>query len=88
MKKLKALFHSCEDKIEERWQKLSAKKQKKFVIIFFAGYLLVSTCVIATVWYDAKTETNLQKNVIEHIQNPILKQGRQLDDSSSIIRKK
>ncbi|ALR29237.1 hypothetical protein ATE47_01235 [Chryseobacterium sp. IHB B 17019] len=87
MKKLKAIFHIWESRIEEGWSKLSERKQRRFVVLFFAGYLVITGCVIATIWYDAKTETRVRKNGIEHIQNPILKRENQLGDSSSIILK-
>jgi len=88
MKKLKAFFHSCESRVEERWQKLSARKQRKFVVLFFAGYLLITICVILTVWYDAKTEARRRKNDIEHIRNPVLQSETQYGDSSSILKSK
>jgi hypothetical protein len=86
MKKLRIFFNSCERRLEERWQKLSARKQKKFVILFFVGYLLVTGCVVMTVWYDAKNETRKQNPVEGHIRNPVLKKqqgGSELKDSSS-----
>lgn len=90
MKKLKIFLNSCERRLEERWQKLSARKQKKFVILFFAGYLLVTGCVVMTVWYDAKNETRKQNLVKDHILNPALKHkeyGSALKDSSSTFIK-
>ncbi|MBT2559819.1 nitrogen regulatory IIA protein [Pedobacter sp. ISL-68] len=87
MKKLRAMFHVWESRIEQRWSKLSERKQRRFIVLFFAGYLLITACVIATVWFDAKTERRTRKNGIEHIQNPILKRENQLGDSSSIILK-
>jgi S-methylmethionine-dependent homocysteine/selenocysteine methylase len=87
MKKLKAFFHSCESRIEERWQKLSARKQRKVVVLFFAGYLLITGCVILTVWYDARTEARRRNSDIEHIRNPILQSKKQYGDSSIIILK-
>ncbi|ANF52988.1 hypothetical protein A0O34_21765 [Chryseobacterium glaciei] len=72
--------------MEERWQKLSARKQKKFVILFFAGYLLLTGGVVMTVWYDAKNETRKHNPVEGHIRNPVLRQQQEdseLRDSSS-----
>ncbi len=86
MKKLKIFLKTCEMRLEERWQKLSARKQKKFVILFFAGYLLMTGCVVMTVWYDAKNETRKQHPAEAHIRNPLLKKqkdGSQLKDPSS-----
>lgn len=87
MKKLKAILHSWETRIEGRWQQLSAKKQRKFVVLFFVGYLLITGCVIVGVWYDSKSTAQTQENGTSHIRNPILKHEKQLGDSSSIISK-
>lgn len=88
MKKLKAFLHACESRIEARWQKLPDRKQRRFVVLFFAGYLLITGCVILTVWYDAKADARMRKNQIEHIRNPILQNETQFGDSSSILKSK
>ncbi|MFP3596889.1 nitrogen regulatory IIA protein [Chryseobacterium sp. SIMBA_029] len=87
MKKLKLFIDSCANRLEKRWQKLSARDQRKFLILFFTGYLMVTGFVIVTVWYDAKSESNMQKARIDHIRNPTLKADTPLKDSSSIILK-
>lgn len=90
MKKLRIFLNSCERRLEERWEKLSARKQRKFVILFFAGYLLVTGCVVITVWYDAKNETQKKDLVNGHILNPALKyqgSGAELKDSSQAPKK-
>ncbi|ANF50329.1 hypothetical protein A0O34_07280 [Chryseobacterium glaciei] len=74
MKKLRIFLNSCERRLEERWQKLSDRKQKKLVILFFAGYLLLTGCVVMIVWYDAKNETKINNAADGHIRNPVLKQ--------------
>lgn len=87
MKKLRIFLHSCETRLEEHWQKLSATKQRKYIILFFAGYLLVTACVVTSVWYDAKSNVIKQKTAVGHIRNPIIEQEKQLNDSSSTIIK-
>ncbi|MBO9676365.1 MAG: nitrogen regulatory IIA protein [Sphingobacteriaceae bacterium] len=88
MKKLKIIFHAYEARIERWWQKQSTGKQRRFVILFFACYLLLTGCVILTVWYEAKADDKKRKNEIEHIRNPLLQTKKQFGDSSSILNNK
>lgn len=86
MKKLRIFLHSCETRLEKRWQELSARKQKKLVILFFAGYLLLTVGVVLKVWYDAKTDAVKPSPITQQIRNPVLDQKNlelQLKDSSS-----
>ncbi|MBT2621893.1 nitrogen regulatory IIA protein [Chryseobacterium sp. ISL-6] len=83
MKKLRLFIDTCVYRLEERWQKLSSTKQRKFLILFFAGYLLITGFVIMSVWYDAKSANSIEKARIDHIRNPVLKQDTPLRDSSS-----
>ncbi|MDN5423237.1 MAG: nitrogen regulatory IIA protein, partial [Chryseobacterium sp.] len=87
MKKLRVFIDACACRLEKRWQRLSAREQRKFLILFFTGYLLVTGCVILNVWYDAKSANTLQKARIDHIRNPTLQKDTSLKDSSSIILK-
>lgn len=82
MKKLRIFLHTCETRLEQRWQKLSAREQKKWVILFFTGYLLLTGGVVLTVWYDAKTDPLQHKPVMGHIRNPMIEQEKPLRDSS------
>lgn len=78
-------MHTYETRLEDWWQKLPAAKQRKLVILFFAGYLLVTASVILSVWYNAKTD-NSRKSTIQHISNPLLqkrKSGLHAEDLSS-----
>ncbi|SHL79716.1 hypothetical protein [Chryseobacterium polytrichastri] len=81
MKKLRIFLHTCETRLEKRWKKLSAKEQKKWVILFFAGYLLLTGGVVLTVWYDAKMDSSQHKPVMGHIRNPMIEQEKPLKDS-------
>jgi hypothetical protein len=76
--------------LEERWQKLSARKQKRWVILFFSGYLLITGCVVFKVWYDAKNDAIKAKSDTGRIINPIQQQkkpGSLLKDSLSTTQK-
>lgn len=59
------------DKLDKRWRSLPVRRQHKFTLYIFAGYLLLTAFVILKVWYDMANSDN--KMVIEHIENPALK---------------
>ncbi len=76
------------DQLDDRWRALPMRKQHKYTLYFFLGYLLLTAGVIAKVWYDTgKSENDMH---IEHIENPVLKKKESpasLQDSISIILK-
>lgn len=71
MKKLKETIHRYFDKIDNRWKRLSLKKQHQYVVVLFIGYLLLTITVIFKIWYD--TGSNQDKMQINHIENPVMK---------------
>ena len=71
MKKLRTDMDKWFEKLDERWRTLPLRKQHKYTLYFFAGYLLLSAGVIFKVWYD--TDKSNKDIVIEHIENPVLK---------------
>lgn len=76
------------DQLDDRWRALPMRKQHKYTLYFFLGYLMLTAGVIAKVWYDTgKSENDMH---IEHIENPVLKKKESpasLQDSISIILK-
>lgn len=76
------------DQLDNRWRALPMRKQHKYTLYFFLGYLMLTAGVIAKVWYDTgKSENDMH---IEHIENPVLKKKESpasLQDSISIILK-
>lgn len=72
MKNIRSMITSRCDDLNSHWQKLPSGKQKKWVILFFAGYLLITGCVVANVWYDAHKASVTEKPPIDHIRNPVL----------------
>ncbi len=76
------------DQLDDRWRALPVRKQHKYTLYFFLGYLMLTAGVIAKVWYDTgKFENDMH---IEHIENPVLKKKESpasLQDSISIILK-
>ena len=71
MRKLRAKMDKWFNKLDEHWRELPLRKQHRYMLYFFVGYLLLTAGVIFKVWYDtAKSDNSI---VIEHIENPILK---------------
>lgn len=75
------------DKMDHRWRELPLRKQHKYTLYFFLGYLLLTVAVIGKVVYDTSKSGN--DMVIDHIENPVLKNGNpaRLQDSVSTILK-
>lgn len=75
------------DQLDERWRALPLRKQRQYTLYFFVVYLLLTVVVIGKVMYDTSKSGN--DMVIEHIENPVLKNGNpaRLQDSVSTILK-
>lgn len=75
------------DQLDERWRALPLRKQRQYTLYFFVVYLLLTVVVIGKVMYDNSKSGN--DMVIEHIENPVLKNGNpaRLQDSVSTILK-
>jgi hypothetical protein len=71
MKKIRMEMGKRFEKLDERWRTLPLRKQHKYTLYFFLGYLLLTAGVIFKVWYD--TGKFNKDMVIEHIENPVLK---------------
>ncbi|NGY37669.1 nitrogen regulatory IIA protein [Flavobacterium sp. XN-5] len=88
MRKLRANMDRYFNKLDERWRELPVRKQRKYILYFFIGYLLLTAGVILKVWHDAgKADNNL---VIGHIENPVLKKkesSEKLKDTLTTIFK-
>lgn len=87
MKKLRANMDRYFDQLDERWRALPLRKQRQYTMYFFVVYLLLTVVVIGKVMYDTSKSGN--DMVIEHIENPVLKNGNpaRLQDSVSTILK-
>ncbi|RLJ75111.1 hypothetical protein BCL90_3459 [Pedobacter alluvionis] len=79
MKNIRTIIKKRCANLNSDWQKLPPVKQRKWIICFFAAYLLLTLIVVLTVWYDAKTEAVNNTAVRGHISNPIT--DRELKDS-------
>lgn len=64
------------DRLDDRWRELPVRKQHKYTLYFFLGYLMLTAGVIAKVWYDTgKSEKDMK---IRHIENPVLRKEKAL----------
>ncbi|CPA73253.1 Uncharacterised protein [Mycobacterium tuberculosis] len=63
------------------------RKQRQYTLYFFVVYLLLTVVIIGKVMYDTSKSGN--DMVIEHIENPVLKNGNpaRMQDSVSTILK-
>ena len=74
MKKLRTKISKWFDRLDDRWRELPIKKQHRYTLLLFAGYVLLSIIVIAKVCYDVGASDSKLK--IEHIENPLIKQNK------------
>ncbi|GIQ60971.1 hypothetical protein Flavo103_41070 [Flavobacterium collinsii] len=71
MKNLRTNMSEWFDRLDERWQALSVRKQHRYTLYFFTGYMLLTVGVIFKVCLDtAKSDADME---IKHIENPVLK---------------
>lgn len=80
MKKLRINMDKWFAKWDERWRALPVRKQHKYTLYFFTGYLLLTAGVIFKVWHDTGKSDN--SIVIEHIENPVFK----MKESPTLLR--
>ena len=67
MKKLHEKLDDLYERLDRRWLALPLKKQRMFLLLFFAGYVLLTAGVMVSIWY----ETGKTDLYIDHIENPI-----------------
>jgi hypothetical protein len=88
MKRLRANMDRFYGQMNERWKKLPIRRQHRYTLYLFVGYLLLTAGMIFKVWFDmAKSGNSI---VIRHIENPVLKKKESpalLQDTVSIIIK-
>ncbi|WP_431498783.1 nitrogen regulatory IIA protein [Flavobacterium sp.] len=71
MKNLRTNMSEWFDRLDERWQALPVRKQHRYTLYFFTGYVLLTLAVIFKVWLDtARSDNDME---IKHIDNPVLK---------------
>lgn len=70
MKKINQFINKWEDRMEEKWNGFSRKKQNHTVIIALIIYILITIGVIASTWLSGEKQYS-----IRHIKNPIENQN-------------
>jgi hypothetical protein len=81
MEKIRTMIRNQYENLNSDWQKLSPGKQRKWIVCFFAGYLLLTLIVVLNVWYGAEKDTMKNNVAADHIRNPITESEEQLKDS-------
>jgi hypothetical protein len=74
MKTIRINIDKWFDKQDKNWRALPLKRQRRYTLYFFAGYLLLTVVVIFKVWYDTGKPNSSM--AIEHIENPVLKKEK------------
>jgi hypothetical protein len=69
MKNLRTNMSEWFDRLDQRWKVLPVRKQHRYTLCFFTGYLLLTIGVIFKVGLDTTRSDN--DMVIKHIENPV-----------------
>lgn len=89
MKTIRKNIDKWMNSLDQRWDEMPAERQHKYVLYFFAFYLLVTAGVIFNIWYQTAGSDN--RMIIEHIENPVRGKeipASQLDSLSTIVKEK
>ncbi|MFD2939173.1 nitrogen regulatory IIA protein [Flavobacterium notoginsengisoli] len=86
MKNIRNTADQWLESLDRRWEELPIERQHKYLLYFFAGYLLLTIAVIVNVWKDtARSQNNLN---IGHIGTAVpseKKSPARLGDTLEII---
>ena len=74
MKKLRTTMDGYFDRLDRKWRALPVKRQRRYTLIFFLAYLLLTAAVITGVCYDVKK--NEKGIAVDPIENPIIKRSK------------
>ncbi len=77
MKKLHEKLDDLYEWLDRHWLALPLKKQRMFLLLFFAGYVLLTAGVMVSIWYETG-KTNLH---IEQIEIPVRPQDEAILDT-------
>jgi hypothetical protein len=83
MKKVLTVLNDRIDRLHQRWQALSVKKQHRYMLLLFLGYTLLTILVILKAGYELVNPDNDLS--IEHIENPVIKQSKSPDSPRDSI---
>ena len=90
MKNLRAPLSNWFDKLDRQWRELPVKKQRRYMLLFFSGYVLLTILVIGKVYCEVgKSGEGI---TIEHIENPVIPQNKSSvsprDSITTILKRK
>ena len=88
MKNLKRKIKEWFDQLDGEWRKLHIGKQRRYILLFFLGYALVSILVLFKICYDMGADEHQAQ--IKHIENPLIKRTKPeplAQDSITAIKK-
>lgn len=74
MNKIRANIISYLNQLGKHWHQIPLRKQRQYMMYFFAGYLLLTVLVITKIWSDTSGSRN--DLTIRHIENPVLKKSK------------
>lgn len=89
MKQLRKKINKTIDRWDKQWQQLPIKKQRRYTLYFFMGYLLLSGGIILKVWLSLGQSKD--PVTIEHLYHPVLpveNKSKAPQDTVPIILKK
>ena len=89
MKHLRKKINKTIDGWDNQWQQLPIKKQRRYTLYFFMGYLLLSGGILFKVWLNLGQAK--EPVTIEHLEHPVLpveNKNKVLQDTLPIIFKK
>jgi len=76
MKKLHEHINRWSSAIENRWKLIPSLKQRKYVVIVFTIYLLITIGAMVLAWHEGQGVRKRDTNKIEHITNPLKKESK------------
>ncbi|ATL48945.1 nitrogen regulatory IIA protein [Chitinophaga caeni] len=67
MEKIRSLIDHWLGKLDQRWRGLPLRRQHRYTLLLFTGYLALMVLAIANAWYDTD-----QISSVNHIENPVI----------------
>lgn len=66
MEKLRSFIDQWSGKLDQRWRGLPLRRQRRYTLLLFTGYLVLMVLAIANAWYDTGSASP-----VRHIENPV-----------------
>ncbi len=78
MKKIHEFIDQWSSSVEDRWKLLAPRKQRKYILMFFAAYILITMGAMFITWYEGQKTDASNSEAIRHIRNPLLNHNNQI----------